>query len=191
MRQFRGSRIFKRWETRLAINYHLLAMTQSLLGVLLLGHWMACFWTIQAKLLHKDVMTSWLGHDAYCTEFEGWADLPVRHPRTGTPSQAELDGVTLDPSALDCNEPIALYIASLYWAFATITSIGYGDISASEWNKEEQARPHRQYSTAHAPITALVQATTRSPMPCSGTHAHACMHARTLCTCTCRRSRAA
>jgi len=49
--QFRGSRIFKRWETRLAINYHLLAMTQSLLGVLLLGHWMACFWTIQASSL--------------------------------------------------------------------------------------------------------------------------------------------
>lgn len=135
VRLFRGSRIFKRWETRLAINYHLLAMTQSLLGVLLLGHWMACFWTIQAKLVHSDVMTTWLGHDAYCTEFDAWADLPERHPRAGGPSSEQDNPI----HSLDCNEPLALYIASLYWAFATITSIGYGDISASEWNKEEQA----------------------------------------------------
>ena len=43
--QVRSSRIFKRWETRLEVNYNVLSTTQSLAGVAVMAHWMACLWS--------------------------------------------------------------------------------------------------------------------------------------------------
>ena len=49
--QLRVSRVFKRWETRLEINYHAFLVTTALFQVMFFAHWMACLWTLQARAL--------------------------------------------------------------------------------------------------------------------------------------------
>jgi len=110
VRLLRASRVFKRWETRLEINYNLLAVFQSVALFLFMAHWMACIWVLQARI--GDTTISWLEDLGYCTATE------------------EGDEVA-------CVNHWIIYSASLYWAFATITSIGYGDISATAGNAGE------------------------------------------------------
>ena len=51
VRLVRASRMFKRWESRMAINYGQLSLFKSAITVVLVAHWMACVWTLQTSLL--------------------------------------------------------------------------------------------------------------------------------------------
>ena len=66
----RGSRVFKRWEMRLSINYKALSLCQTLTGIVLTCHWTACFWGIIQSF---DPLNSWAGPHAtaYCVP---WGD---------------------------------------------------------------------------------------------------------------------
>ena len=44
IRLLRASRLFKRWETKLAINYSQLHLTRSIMGVCYISHFFACIW---------------------------------------------------------------------------------------------------------------------------------------------------
>ena len=46
--QVRASRLFKRWETRLEINYIALTMAKCIVMIVLASHWFACVWGLQA-----------------------------------------------------------------------------------------------------------------------------------------------
>jgi len=131
IRLVRASRIFKRWEIRLEINYSLLVLARSVLGVVMTGHWVACLWVLQAQLGGE--MSSWLGDDGYCREVPS---VSATAASSVSPAMASDLPLALE---LECDGPLVLYTASLYWAFATITSVGYGDICATPGNTAEQA----------------------------------------------------
>lgn len=66
----RGSRVFKRWEMRLSINYKALSLCQTLTGIILTCHWTACLWGIIQSF---DPLNSWAGPHAtaYCVPWGG------------------------------------------------------------------------------------------------------------------------
>jgi hypothetical protein len=74
--------------------------------MIVVNHFVTCGWIYLGKI-HS------LGRN--------WITLAVA---SGKLSQAEVD------------EPLALYITSLYWSFATVSTVGYGDIvAATQWEK--------------------------------------------------------
>ena len=128
VRVARASRIFKRWETRFAINYTLLEITKCLVAMLVTSHWFGCFWTLQAGLLSDSLLSSWLGAAGYC---EARAADPLVVCPPGWVCASDNPGIACLPAG-------NLYSASVYWAVMTITSIGYGDIGATAYNAPEQ-----------------------------------------------------
>ena len=111
VRLFRSSMIFKRWETRIAIDYSILSMIKCFVIVLVSSHWVACAWLMQAFL--GDTASSWLYETGYCAE----------DPEGSTSHR--------------CQSAFSMYSASQYWAMMTITSVGYGDIAATFNNPVE------------------------------------------------------
>ena len=133
VRLLRTSRIFNRWETSFAINYAYLELTKCLVVLLVVSHWQACFWTLQAALVSGDALSSWLGANGYC-EARAWHEDGSQYLPCG-------DGWSCseDMPGVQCLPHGNLYVASVYWAVMTITSIGYGDIGATPHNAPEQA----------------------------------------------------
>ena len=115
MRLLRTSRIAKRWETRMAIDYAMLSIFKCVVGVILASHWMACVWVLQAFIASPTPMPSWLGDDGYCI----------------------YDNTT--SAGYTCQSATNMYMAAAYWSVMTITSVGYGDIAATPFNPTEQA----------------------------------------------------
>ena len=48
IRIVRATRIFRRWESRLGVSYATATMVKLMLYIVLMTHWFACFWTMQA-----------------------------------------------------------------------------------------------------------------------------------------------
>lgn len=115
LRLLRMSRIFKRWETKVAINYAAVALTRAFASVFLWSHLAACLWTLQTDLFHEDKATTWLGHYGLCVN--------VPDPANAT--------LTIE----QCASPGELYVTSMYWSVMTITSIGYGDVAATRMSE--------------------------------------------------------
>jgi len=101
----RASRLLKRWETSIDVNYKVLTLSLSGIGICFFAHLMGCIWALQARLA-DDPMKTWLSE--YCS--------PVP-----TPAESGVE-VTVDVTVeVTCQDTTMLYTAALYWAIMTIT----------------------------------------------------------------------
>ena len=146
----RGSRIFKRWEMRLSINYATLQFSGIILIILISCHWFACIWGLQATF---DPLNSWLAGKGYCIEWgdanesravEMLTDGSCPGAKTSfTKTDWECSIGDCDPDGVceggyACVDAVNMYSYSLYFSVMTVTSVGYGDVSATSFNVAEQ-----------------------------------------------------
>ena len=125
----KASRMIKRWESRLSINYGALALVRSFFTVIVLAHWFACLWGLQSQF--RPPKLTWKGKYSYCVltdsdEYEEWGTDMYVSPSSNFPDYS-------------CVSEGQAYMAALYWSVMTITSIGYGDLTANHMSPEEQA----------------------------------------------------
>ena len=146
VRLTRGSRIFKRWEMRMSINYAYLAIFTTTVQIFIFSHWFACV-GLQAQFSPLD---SWLSVKEYCIP---WGNETIAY-EDAPPAQLERADETCpegrvcaigDCDADDvcgvgraCMPPATTYVYSLYWSVMTITSVGYGDVAATPFRPVEQ-----------------------------------------------------
>ena len=114
-----------------------LSLVSVMISIVLACHWTACVWGLQASF---NPLGSWLGTTGYC---EAWDAAP-----DGTWPECPPGFDCVEPScgagASDCSGGYACrsgteqYIYSLYWSIMTITSVGFGDVSATKFNQSEQ-----------------------------------------------------
>ena len=163
-RLLRASKLLQRWQTKLNIDYATTALLRCVIGVLFTMHWSACVWALQVTFHRKNLSQTWMGDDGYCVPAilagdpvaiaatpsldddlaledaqQRFGHFIIEHdlsewvegPTTFAPASVAVDFV--------CVPPLHMYIAATYWAVMTITSIGYGDLSATSRNPTEQS----------------------------------------------------
>ena len=74
LRLLRGSRILKRWEVRIAINYAMLEMATLIGKICFACHLFACIWALQASFSESKLDT-WMGAGGYCYSCAGAGEL--------------------------------------------------------------------------------------------------------------------
>jgi hypothetical protein len=130
IRLARGSRIFKKWELRMSINYAYLSLVSLTLLILVVVHWFACVWGLQASFYP---LNSWLSYTGYCVP---WGDpsrevaMTMACPPPGEDFEQLVvcdigqcvDDVCSGGTA--CADAFSKYTYSLYFAIMTITSVG-------------------------------------------------------------------
>jgi len=98
LRIFNANRIIKRWETKYSINFLVWGFSKYILVMVFLSHWLACIFKM--VLMISD------------PENNNWETNYFK------------DNLGYDSTV----EPIESYLAALYWAVMTVTTIGYGDV---------------------------------------------------------------
>ena len=139
VRLARGSRIFKKWEMSMAINYAQLSLFQIVAVNLIACHWIACIWALQASF---NPLKSWPIQKGYCGAWEtNNRSLVEAGVDTCKSSQLCTAGDCRDDvceGGYHCADPFVMYAWSLYYACMTTSSVGYGDVFAEEFNVTEQ-----------------------------------------------------
>eukprot|EP00908_Phaeocystis_cordata_P016844 Transcript_28161.p1 GENE.Transcript_28161~~Transcript_28161.p1 ORF type:complete len:808 (-),score=261.71 Transcript_28161:1095-3518(-) len=139
----RGSRVFKRWEMKISINYKALSLCSILVIIVLTCHWTACLWGLAASF---SPLHGWAGTTEYCVAYRPdengvYEKCPANHyckPLFPPGCNISLDECDSLNSGFDCEDGFTLYIYALYFAIMTITSVGFGDVAATPFNVPEQ-----------------------------------------------------
>lgn len=136
IRLLRASRMLRRWEVRIAVNYSLMSLAKCVVGLVLLSHWFACVRGLVAGM-QDSILHSWVGDDLYCRNITVEA-LPAHY----ADGAARFGGGPLQLSARDksvcevqCDGPGVLYVAALHWSVMCVL----GEADATAGNTGEMA----------------------------------------------------
>jgi hypothetical protein len=135
-RVLRAPRILQRWEAEFALPSAYVKIVK--LGVMLFvgSHWMACMFGMVGVMNLDDILQSQAYQDADDLYPVGsWiAALAVSKPGFEIGLNAPPDSSGRKRLNGDFS-PRAVYLSALYYAIATITSIGYGDVTPQNMNE--------------------------------------------------------
>ena len=131
LRILRGTRVLKRWEARLNLNYMLMNLGMLVVTLLLMAHWLACSFGLVILVFR-------LGDDAWVKSFPWLGDIPPDWVTTEEDVGGGAGGGGLAVSA-HSGVPGSwdLYVATMTWSVGLITGFG-GTISSD--NLEEPQR---------------------------------------------------
>jgi potassium voltage-gated channel Eag-related subfamily H protein 7 len=117
LRVLKGSRIFKRWQSRIGMQHSTMTMWKYLITVFALCHWLACLWWI---VIGIDDQTEQKFTSIYDDGVGMWKVTNI----TETVPLSWATGY-----GMGTNEQWEQYLTSVYWSCMTVTTIGYGDVT--------------------------------------------------------------
>ena len=135
LRLMRGSKIIKRWATRVSMPYATIAIAKLLLMVLYVTHFSACMLGVMATFSEPNAkLDSWQGYYGYCGEGSS--------PTGGRGKGGDVLSYDLvdNSGTFTCVGPFEMWLASLGWAIAIIVS-GGGDPQTGPYPGNMSADP--------------------------------------------------
>ena len=61
IRLVRASRMYRRWETRVALSYTTMSLIGCSVSITIISHWFACMWVLQTTFSAGSLADTWLG----------------------------------------------------------------------------------------------------------------------------------
>ena len=114
--------VFERWEMEMAVPYAKISLAKYMGGVLLAMHWAGCAWGLVATTQEVDDDDAPAAH-TWIAALEGGKSF------CAPPAGAGPDAPCVPRAAMVFSTPWRKYLAALYFACYTLTSVGYGDIA--------------------------------------------------------------
>ena len=150
LRLMRGSKIMKRWATRITMPYATIAITNLLLMVLYVTHFSACMLGVMATFSEPNAkLDSWQGYYGYCGE--GSSPTGAR----GKGGDVFIYDLFDNSGTFTCVGPFEMWLASLGWAISIIVT-GGGDPQAGPYPGNESADPMSYLLGETISLTVLV-----------------------------------
>ena len=150
LRLMRGSKIVKRWATRISMPYATIAITQLLLMVLYVIHFSACMLGVMATFSEPNPkLDSWQGYYGYC----GRGSKPAG--ARGKPLNVLIYDLLDGSGTFTCVGPFEIWLASLGWALSIIVT-GGGDPQAGPYPGNESADPMSYLLGETISLTVLI-----------------------------------
>ena len=125
LRLVRGSRLLKRWQTRVSFSSSTIRAAQLVGAIILSVHWISCVLALQTAF--SSPLDTWYGRFGHCwvasDDPSGLDGLPSGYnttlPSWAPPSSA----ASFTSEAIYCSSPAVIWLQSLYWSLCLLTGI--------------------------------------------------------------------